>query len=197
MKNIKGFWLPDGDTYFVDKPNYESRDTEAALRHVTNFRTAIDIGAHCGYWTQRLSKKFKTVVSLEPVDEHFQCLKQNTKNCRNVSCLNSAASQTSGTLHIEQFTENSGKSRVSESGIPIDAITIDSLNLDNVDFMKIDVEGHEKDVILGAVDTIKTYKPIIFMEINEKYDVMERLLTSMGYKNMQKLKFNYIWKAIR
>ena len=51
-------------------------------------------------------------------------------------------------------------------GEATDVITIDSLNLPGLDFMKIDVEGAEGLVIMGAAETIKKYKPVIFFEHN-------------------------------
>lgn len=195
MKNIHGFWLPDDDTYFADKPNYEIKETNIALNNVNNFHTAIDVGAHCGYWTRRLSCKFKNIISFEPVKEHFDCLKENTKHCENVKLINAAASDVRSDLLLERFMENSGKSKISNSGhILIKSITIDELELNNVDFIKVDVEGHESKVILGASRTIEIYKPVLFIEINENYDKMEKLLNSIGYENTMKIKFNYIWK---
>jgi FkbM family methyltransferase len=47
-----------------------------------------------------------------------------------------------------------------------DVKTIDSLNLPGLDFMKIDVEGAEGLVIMGAAETIKKYRPVIFFEHN-------------------------------
>jgi FkbM family methyltransferase len=53
-----------------------------------------------------------------------------------------------------------------EGGETTEVITIDSLNLPGLDFMKIDVEGAEGLVIMGASETIKKYKPVIFFEHN-------------------------------
>jgi Methyltransferase FkbM domain len=41
-----------------------------------------------------------------------------------------------------------------------------TLGVDKVDFMKIDVEGHEGKVVEGGWDTISKFKPVIQMELN-------------------------------
>ena len=52
-----------------------------------------------------------------------------------------------------------------------------------VDFIKIDVEGHEFQVLQGAEETLKKYKPTIFVETypDEKPKVHE-YLTNLGYR---------------
>lgn len=195
MKNVGSFWLPDGDTYFVDKPNYEIEDTNRAFKKLKKCRVAIDVGAHCGYWSQRLSKKFEQVISLEPVTEHFECLKKNTHNVNNIEVIKAAASDTNTLTKIKIYVENSGKSKISEHGTPINSITLDSLALKNVDFIKIDVEGHEKNVLIGAHETIMKYKPVLFVEIHEDYAAIEKILKSMGYSETDKINNNYIWET--
>ena len=44
--------------------NYQSKELNDALAYCTQFRTAIDIGAHIGIISFQLSKKFKSVHSL-------------------------------------------------------------------------------------------------------------------------------------
>jgi hypothetical protein len=51
----------------------------------------------------------------------------------------------------------------------VDVDTVDNYGFDDVDLIKIDVEGHEQFVILGAVDTIKRTKPILIVEIEQRH----------------------------
>jgi hypothetical protein len=44
--------------------------------------------------------------------------------------------------------------------------TLDSYNFDKVDFIKIDVEGYEPEVLEGAKQLINRHRPIIFFEVN-------------------------------
>jgi hypothetical protein len=74
-------------------------------------------------------------------------------------------------------------------GSEIDVITLDSLKLDSMDFMILDCEGWELDVLEGAVETIKKFQPLMLIEINrvtlEKFgkkpqDILD-FLNKLGY----------------
>lgn len=198
MKLSNGFWLPDGDTFFVSRPNYEEQDTQLAMRYVSSYRTAIDVGAHCGFWTSRLADRFDTVIAIEPVLEHYNCLLANTKDKRNVTCLNRAASNIAGEkVSMEVTIENSGMSRVSSTGtFIVDVITIDSLDLTDVDFIKADVEGFEEHVLHGAINTIQQFKPTIVTEIlTHNTKPIASILSKYGYSQVARKECNYIWAA--
>jgi hypothetical protein len=61
-------------------------------------------------------------------------------------------------------------------------VTIDSLSLERLDFMKIDVEGMEEDVLEGAKDAISKFKPIMIIEIiKSNKDNLLSFLEPMGY----------------
>lgn len=47
-----------------------------------------------------------------------------------------------------------------------DVITIDSMNLPRCDFVKLDIEGYECQALRGAINTIKKYRPWIWIEYN-------------------------------
>ena len=204
MKKVNGFWLPSSDTYFIDKPNYEIKETGMVLRVVDKFRTAIDVGAHCGYWSQRLSKIFENVLAIEPVDEHFACLEKNTEGLKNVKNINAAASNFHGTVNLEVSSDNSGMSKVvgtdlelPSSSQNIKTVIIDDFDLNDIDFIKIDVEGYEKNVLRGCLKTLKRCKPVLLVEINNNYNDVASLLTPLGYHMVLKNKYNYIWKYKR
>jgi FkbM family methyltransferase len=71
----------------------------------------------------------------------------------------------------------------------VDLITLDSMNFPRVDFIKADIEGWEARMISGAMKTIATHKPTLYLEINE--DALRRAgssrediwnqLTPLGY----------------
>ena len=65
------------------------------------------------------------------------------------------------------------------------------IDFEDVDYIKIDVEGHELKVLQGGVDTINRCKPIIVLEQESiveiygkgsRYDAMNYLLDSLGYE---------------
>ena len=66
----------------------------------------------------------------------------------------------------------------------MEAITIDSLDLPGCDFLKIDVEGMELQVLQGAEETIRKYQPVIYAEADreDKKDALFAYLRSHGYR---------------
>jgi len=85
-----------------------------------------------------------------------------------------------------------------------DVVTVDSLQLEKVDFIKIDVEGCQLEVLKGAVRTIEHCHPVIFVEMNESaqkhtedfYDHdhevthVRKLLSELGYVETEKMGLN-------
>jgi FkbM family methyltransferase len=57
--------------------------------------------------------------------------------------------------------------------LPCGMVTIDSLGLDRLDFIKIDVEGHEREVVLGAMDSISAYRPAMIIETINIFSLSE------------------------
>ena len=72
----------------------------------------------------------------------------------------------------------------SAEGEPVEAITIDFLDLPGCDFLKIDVEGMELQVLQGAEETIRKYQPVIYAEADreDKKDALFAYLRSHGYR---------------
>ena len=64
----------------------------------------------------------------------------------------------------------------------VDQVCIDALNLDRLDFIKIDVEGMEFQVLEGGMKTIANYSPIMWIELLkiDKDKMIERL-QDIGY----------------
>ena len=54
--------------------------------------------------------------------------------------------------------------------LTVSTTTIDELNLGPVNFLKLDVEGRESKTLSGMRNTIKKYKPYIFMESNKEFN---------------------------
>lgn len=65
--------------------------------------------------------------------------------------------------------------------ITINVRTLDSFNLEP-DFIKIDVEGFEYQVLLGATKTINTHRPILLIESVAKDDQVHQQLKNWGYE---------------
>jgi hypothetical protein len=59
---------------------------------------------------------------------------------------------------------NRGSTAISESGELVQSSILDDFGFDNISFMKIDVEGHELELIRGSINTIVNHRPHIWIE---------------------------------
>ena len=64
---------------------------------------------------------------------------------------------------------------------------LDNIQIKNIGFIKIDVEGHELEVIKGAKETINKYNPILLVEIEKRHSkrpVKETInfINNLGYE---------------
>ena len=158
--------------------------------------TVIDVGAHIGLFTLRCLKVYNSplVVAIEPNPKNVQLLRKNlllNKVSNNVIVVKAAANSKSGKVNL-YVADESGRSSL-EPGehflniVKVDAVTIDelvhSLNLYSVDYIKVDVEGAELEVINGARGTIRRFKPTLVIETDtHKADKIFRLLEPLNYE---------------
>ena len=172
----KPFVLPSGDTHFelfVRNGKYQEMQRQVAFNHITNWRLALDIGGHVGFWANGLAERFETVHSFEPNPVTFECLLENKSG--NVIAHrfglgdgfeNRYLSYPNGNGTTEPA--NSGGWEITNTGdegtYPVEVKPLDSLHLEP-DFIKIDVQGHELQVLLGARETIVKYRPVILIEL--------------------------------
>ena len=184
MKQHRGIWLPDTDTHFSDHldkgPEYKGAGTyqfkkiELALAQIKQWHGAVDIGAHVGLWSRVLADKFDSLWAFEPVPELCDCYVRNLArklvdrpNPRIVLHPVALASY-EGSTYIDPIPNNSGNACVTTdpTKIKVPLRTLDSFRLyeHEIDFIKIDVEGFELEVIKGGEETIKRCKPVMVIE---------------------------------
>jgi len=155
---------------------FESGLIEWSKQFCSTNSTFLDIGAHTGTYTISLSKHCKRVVSFEPQQMTYYALCGSVamSNLRNVQCLQVGLGSPDqvGISTLNIVSNDGGGSSI--HGQPIlgqEAIVIQTLDhvaqcygISNVGFVKIDVEGNEYDVLLGAEHTLQAsnYPPILF-----------------------------------
>jgi FkbM family methyltransferase len=139
-------------------------------------RTAVIVGANEGQWVKRCSPLFDRVVAIEPDAANVAMLID--LNLHNVSIVAAAAWMTEGhtlPFHVRDHQPMSGalaardirrNDEVSRT-IEMNLVTIDSLNLVDCDFLIVDTEGAELDVMRGATQTIERCKPDLIIECHE------------------------------
>jgi FkbM family methyltransferase len=212
MKQELGWWFPDHEQhlpawmrspkgYLVlnGRPSYQGKKQQAALAAVRQHRTAVDVGGHIGLWSYNLAAAFEQVHAFEPVEAHRACFARNVE-AANVTLHACALGREEGSVSIHTAPTSTGDSWVKGGGnIPM--VTLDSLQLTEVDFIKIDCEGYEENVLRGAIETIKRDLPVIIVE--QKRDMATarfgleplgavKFLQSLGYRVAQEISGDYL-----
>lgn len=173
MKLHKGAWLPDQEEHMVEwcdkhgemvdgKTTYQYKKLQAALGYVKNWRVACDIGAHVGFWSMHLAKRFEELHAFEPMKEMQECWLKNVDGI-NAELHPYALGSESGMVSLTIPKGSTGGTHISGSG-DIAMHPLDSFHLRDVDFIKIDVEGYELDVLKGATETLDRCQPCIIVE---------------------------------
>lgn len=181
QKNPAGWWLPREDNYFSQfmtpgktaKANGFMRDhLLEAFKYVKQWDVAVDVGAHVGFWTYDLAKRFNRVYAYEPNPASYQCLLMNTKEFDNVVAENLAVGDTAGACKVcpdQQRIGNTGSYFIQpDPWGDIAVVRLNERRLPGCDLLKIDVEGFEYRVLEGAGKLIRAHKPVIIMECTDR-----------------------------
>ncbi len=203
------------------KLTYQYRKLRAALDRLPldRRRRAIDIGGHVGLWSMWLVRHFKRLEAFEPIPLHADLFEQNVNmDLHGVRCtLNRmAVGATSGIVRMQVPDETTGNSHVAINGQhpgtrlvehpdrmheygEIEMRSLDSFEFTEVDFIKIDVEGFEKAVVLGAEQTIRACRPLMVVEqkgndsvYGDKPEAAVKLLQKWGMKPLQVMSGDWI-----
>ena len=208
--------------------SFEELETKLVKDIIKDGNTIVDIGANIGYFTlifARLVGEKGEVFAFEPEPNNFNLLKKNIEinNYKNVNLINKAASNKSGKikLYIDDFNSG-GHSLIAQipnkQHIEIESIKLDDFFDTNkkIDFIKIDAEGAELEVLKGMStllnknDDIKIlleFNPFMFKSFNvtpQKYidllmgfnfkiykfdEKTENLKRINSYNDLEKIKF--------
>jgi FkbM family methyltransferase len=143
----------------------------------------LDIGANIGMTALALSRISPSgqIAAIEPVPRTFQYLRQNVSEAgaRNVKIFNVALGGSEGSVLMQGHPSNFACSFIADNytiptndhfsqRVPVKRLDdiFSELSLDRLDFMKIDVEGFELEVLAGAKEILNVYEPIVFLEMN-------------------------------
>lgn len=149
----------------------------------------LDIGANIGCHTIALSRLVENngvVFAYEPERNNFATLCGNIaiNNIKNVYAFQKAIGSTSGLIAVPELdlerTVNFGGLSLDQdysAGVhyPVSLITLDECNFLKCDFIKMDIEGMEKLALMGAENTIKKCKPLLYVE-NDRDDKSKDLI---------------------
>ena len=183
-------WRKAGKPYMQDK--CLDKFLEWCKIQNKKFNLIVDIGAWCGTWSLSMNQFAKNIHCYEPNKLHYECLSRNLSIHSHVRLYNQAIGNNDGFVNLteESATQNTrvlleeGKTKINK---------LDSLDLQGVDFIKIDVEGLEMQVLKGAERTLENVE-YLMIELNgnsERYgsskkDIKDHL-KSLGFKGLIKM----------
>ncbi|NKB77799.1 MAG: FkbM family methyltransferase [Gammaproteobacteria bacterium] len=157
----------------------------------------IEVGSNIGSHTVPLSQRLTgtgRLYAFEPQRLVYQTLAANLalNQCDNVHAFWAGVGSKVGTMQIPELSPRqafnfggvvANEGDQSASMIEVPCMTIDSLRLDNCALIKMDVEGMEREVILGGEKTIRAFRPVLYLEADrrEKLPSLIRKLKSFNY----------------
>jgi FkbM family methyltransferase len=181
--------------YWIARENWEI--------NLTNYLTKkqpsvfVDIGANVGRYTIKMARQIGNrgkVIAIEADPENYEVLVENIRlnklrnvNAFNVACWDKEEDVKLSMSSIKAKEGSSIKWEVSDRTVTVRGTTLDNilagLGIKEVNIVKMDVEGAEKEVLLGMKDTIAESKniEILFEACNESYLLeCKKILQSYG-----------------
>jgi FkbM family methyltransferase len=162
--------------------DFKAKDRDRLYSLVKKGDVIFDVGTNIGETLlnfARLTGNEGHVYGFEPDDENYRNVQKNISlnNFSNTHVFKQAVSDKKETVKLFVVEpHNRGMNRILEPGeehgeqfIVLETTMLDSIVQENdikrLDLMKIDIEGYEMHALRGAVDTLKRYKPALFIEV--------------------------------
>ncbi|MBK7871032.1 MAG: FkbM family methyltransferase [Saprospiraceae bacterium] len=188
----------------------ELRLTRFMLQYLKPDSVVADIGAHFGFYTllaAYLVGNRGKVLAFEASPKVFEVLEENVRAFPQIEAKHNAVSEATGmisfyefptyyseynTLSPQQFEQSDWFHKIPHQRVEVPAICLDDFFMETSivpNFIKIDVEGAEYQVIKGAERLLRNHTPIIAMEFlaakrnNEAHRQALALLQALGYRS--------------
>ncbi len=200
-----------GDFFYNRRSSKLTEEEEFFMSLDLENKTILEVGAFIGIYTLFFSKVAKKVIAIEPNPISFRFLKLNMliNRRKNVIPLNIGIGSSEEILDFyvsytspARSTFVDRKKRLEKLGIykkvkiPVSSVDslMEKLNERQLDFVKIDVEGFEYDVLQGMKRTLIKFKPIIYLEIHG----LDEQEAKRNFKLVESFasKFNYTMQSV-
>ncbi len=172
-----------GDIKYLRDAESSRDEAYREILHSDKIETAADLGAYNGDSARELlsyAENLKKIIALEPDRRNFRKLSEYAEkfseqgidieahnlgawSVKDTLVFDSSGNRNSGLLqNASSFTDLGAKKKFSE----VEVTSLDSL-LDGrgVDYIKYDVEGSEREALLGARETIRKYSPSLLVSL--------------------------------
>ncbi|MCB9458026.1 MAG: FkbM family methyltransferase [Anaerolineaceae bacterium] len=191
--------------YWFHGKNREHDEMEMVSKLIKSGDNIVEVGAHIGYLTlyfAQLTGQEGQIIAFEPVPDSAEYLKKNTKSHSNITVERKAASDQAGTLPFYVDTLSGMTSTlVSEDNVhqanvdyafgelQFKTIQVEVVCLDDFlnekgfvpDFIKVDAEGAEYDIVRGLSQILAQNHPVLWLEVSRNKSELYDLLSVAGY----------------
>ena len=159
---------------------WETHLTELLHGYLKEGYNCLDIGANFGYHSITMGElvgKTGNVFCFEPMLDFCNLISANSylNNLNNIKVYNKAVGKNKDVVYVPQpnfetdYPVNHGDTSITKTkiGKDVEMVKIDDLNLPKINFIKIDVQGCELDVLMGLKNKITNDKPLLIVEIED------------------------------
>jgi len=166
--------------HFMHHPKSADPELLYLDRIVPEGAVTVDVGANCGLYTRKLARLSRQVYAFEPSRKMADLLRRTS--APNVSVHEIALSDQTGNAELfipqddqepiyglaslEPRLVSSNKRGVS---ISVPTARLDAIVHQEVAFVKIDVEGHELNVLNGSVELLEHSQPVFLVEAEDRH----------------------------
>ena len=179
------YWLPRGSRILPGMLADQKLDVyEAAGGGVRRGDVVLDCGASIGlYMLHALAKGAAHVVAVELSPRNLECLRRNLAaelQAGRVTILSKGVWDREDLLTLRMQPENSAADSValsyrgSRQGPKVPVTTIDAivreLDLQRLDYIKMDVEGAEREALRGAAETLRRFHPRLTIAMEHRFE---------------------------
>jgi FkbM family methyltransferase len=166
-------------------------------------KTIFDVGANHGHVSARFAKKYPTamIYAFEPSRRNLRGIQRTTESHTNVCIVPVALSARVGTANFVDDDRDHTMSRIESAPCPsqgsyeINTQTLDEFcreqSVTNIDYLKIDTEGHDHEVLAGATSMLRNAH-VAFVEVeaginpdnhfHAPFEAMKSDLESLDYR---------------
>lgn len=196
------FLANPNDTYIgralIDYGEFSELESQVILQLLPTSGIAIEVGANIGAHTVAMARKAGQkgrIYAFEPQPVIFQnlCANLALNNLTNVYTYNQACGETRNSMRFPDInyavSGNFGGVSLEmlpdvKTGMTVNIVRLDDLQLQRCDLLKVDAEGMEYPVLLGALQLIRACAPILYVENDrpEKSAELIQLIHQMDYR---------------
>ncbi len=152
------------------------------LLSLSEYRTSADVGAYTGDTAEELitlCPLIKKIYAFEPDRRNYKKLEHCASVRPEILPINAAAWSEDTTLIFDDSgNRNAGikEEGISKRKAEVQAVALDNVIKESVDYIKYDVEGSEKEALLGAKETIRKYSPDLLISLYHRTEDLHELI---------------------